>query len=82
MDVRGIRWVGVGTTYVAAMRAFATEVLRLAVAGEDRKDFVELAMGDRAKLELVGSERVADGPWLFERNPVVVDPSAAPTPRP
>jgi hypothetical protein len=28
-------------------------------------------MGDGAKLELFGSSEVADGPWLFESNPVV-----------
>ena len=52
MQVRGIRWVGVGTPRVAEMRAFATEVLGLRVVGADRDDFTELAMADGAKLEL------------------------------
>jgi hypothetical protein len=53
------------------MRSFAIDVLGLRVAGEDSEDFVELAMGDGAKLELFGSSEVADGPWLFASNPVV-----------
>jgi hypothetical protein len=53
------------------MRSFAIDVLGLRVAGEDSEDFVELAMGDGAKLELLGTSEVADGPWLFESNPVV-----------
>jgi catechol 2,3-dioxygenase-like lactoylglutathione lyase family enzyme len=72
MQVRGIRWVGIKTARMAEMRAFATEVLGLQVAGQDAEDFVELAMADGAKLELFGSPEVADGPWLFEANPVVV----------
>ena len=71
MQVRGIRWIGVGTTRVAAMRTFAIDVLGLRVDGEDRADFVELAMADGAKLELFGSDAVADGPWMFAANPVV-----------
>ena len=71
MEVKGIRWVGVGTDRVSRMRSFAIDVLGLRVAGEDSEDFVELAMGDGAKLELFGSAEVADGPWLFESNPVV-----------
>lgn len=71
MEVKGIRWVAVGTDRVSRMRSFAIDVLGLRVAGEDSEDFVELAMGDDAKLELFGSAEVADGPWLFESNPVV-----------
>jgi hypothetical protein len=71
MEVKGIRWVGVGTDRVTQMRSFAVDVLGLRVAGEDSEDFVELAMGDGTKLELFGSSEVADGPWLFESNPVV-----------
>ena len=71
MEVKGIRWVGVGTDKVSRMRSFAIDVLGLRVAGEDGEDFVELALGDGAKLELFGSPEVADGPWLFESNPVV-----------
>ena len=71
MEVKGIRWVGVGTDRVSRMRSFAIDVLGLRVSGEDSEDFVELAMGDGAKLELFGSSEVADGPWLFESNPVV-----------
>jgi catechol 2,3-dioxygenase-like lactoylglutathione lyase family enzyme len=71
VEVKGIRWVGVGTDRVSRMRSFAIDVLGLRVAGEDSEDFVELAMGDGAKLELFGSSEVADGPWLFESNPVV-----------
>ena len=71
MEVKGIRWIGVGTDRIPAMRAFATEVLGLHVAGEDRDDFVELAMADGTKLELFGSDDSADGPWLFRSNPVV-----------
>ena len=71
MEVKGIRWIGVGTDRVSRMRSFAIDVLGLRVAGEDSEDFVELAMGDGAKLELFGSSEVADGPWLFESNPVV-----------
>jgi catechol 2,3-dioxygenase-like lactoylglutathione lyase family enzyme len=71
VEVKGIRWVGVGTDRVSRMRSFAIDVLGLRVAGEDSEDFVELAMGDGAKLELFGSSEVADGPWLFESNAVV-----------
>jgi catechol 2,3-dioxygenase-like lactoylglutathione lyase family enzyme len=71
VEVKGIRWVGVGTDRVARMRSFAIDVLGLRVAGEDSEDFVALAMGDGAKLELFGSSVVADGPWLFESNAVV-----------
>ncbi len=53
------------------MRAFEIEVLGLRVAGEDREDFVELALADGAKLELFGAAAAADGPYLFENNPVV-----------
>jgi catechol 2,3-dioxygenase-like lactoylglutathione lyase family enzyme len=71
MEVRGIRWVGVGTERVAEMRAFAIDVLGLRVDGQDGEDFVELTMADGSKLELFGSAAVADGPWLFEANEVV-----------
>jgi catechol 2,3-dioxygenase-like lactoylglutathione lyase family enzyme len=71
MNVRGVRWVGVGTDRVAAMRAFAIDVLGLRVDGQDSEDFVELAMADGSKLELFGSAAAADGPWLFASNPVV-----------
>src|SRR3954451_542471 len=71
MQVRGIRWIGVRTDRVAQMRVFATDVLGLRVAGEDREDFVELAMADGSKLELFGSQEAADGPWMFAGNPVV-----------
>jgi hypothetical protein len=53
------------------MRSFATEVLGLRVVGEDTEHFVELAMGDGAKLELFGSAALGESPWLFESNPVV-----------
>ncbi|MGH3080478.1 MAG: VOC family protein [Gaiellaceae bacterium] len=71
MEVKGIRWLGVGTESVSVMRSFAIEVLGLRVDGEDTEHFVELAMGDGAKLELFGSAAVADSPWLFESNPIV-----------
>ena len=71
MKVRGIRWIGVGTPAVAQMRSFAIDVLGMRVVGQDTPEFVELAMGDGAKLELFGSAAVADGPWLFASNPVV-----------
>jgi len=71
MEVRGIRWLGVGTERVAEMRAFALDVLGLRVVGRETEDFVELAMADGAKLELFGSAEVADGPWLFDASPVV-----------
>jgi len=69
--VKGIRWIGVDTVSVARMRSFAIDVLGMRVAGEDAEDFVELAMGDGAKLELFGGAAAADGPWMFESNPVV-----------
>jgi hypothetical protein len=53
------------------MRTSAIDVLGLRVAGQDAGDFVELAMADGSKLELFGSDEAADGPWLFESNPVV-----------
>jgi len=71
VEVKGIRWIGVGTDRLAAMRAFAIDVLGMRLAGEDRADFVELGMADGAKLELFGSADAADGPWLFASNPVV-----------
>jgi catechol 2,3-dioxygenase-like lactoylglutathione lyase family enzyme len=71
VEVRGIRWLGVGTESVSAMRSFAIDVLGLHVDGEDTDQFVELAMADGAKLELFGSAARADSPWLFESNPVV-----------
>ena len=71
MKVRGIRWIGVDTPGVAQMRSFAIDVLGMRVAGQDTGEFVELAMGDGAKLELFGSPAVADGPWMFACNPLV-----------
>jgi catechol 2,3-dioxygenase-like lactoylglutathione lyase family enzyme len=71
VEIKGIRWLGIGTDRVSLMRSFATEVLGLRVAGEDTEDFVELAMGDGAKLELFGPAARAESPWLFESNPVV-----------
>ena len=71
MKVKGIRWIGVGTREVARMRSFAVDVLGMRVVGQDTEEFVELAMGDGAKLELFGGAAAADGPWMFERNPVV-----------
>lgn len=71
VEVKGVRWLGVGTERVSLMRSFATEVLGLRVVGEDTEHFVELAMGDGTKLELFGPPAVADSPWLFESNPVV-----------
>jgi hypothetical protein len=53
------------------MRAFAVDVLGLRVAGQDEADFVELATADGSRLELFGNDEAADGPWLFEANPVV-----------
>jgi catechol 2,3-dioxygenase-like lactoylglutathione lyase family enzyme len=70
VEVRGIRWIGVGTNRVAEMRSFATGVLGMRVAGQDGEDFVELAMGDGTKLELFGAGAV-DAPWQFASNPVV-----------
>jgi catechol 2,3-dioxygenase-like lactoylglutathione lyase family enzyme len=71
VQVKGIRWIGVGTPGVTQMRSFAIDVLGMRVAGQDTPEFVELAMGDGAKLELFGTAAVADGPWLFASNPVV-----------
>jgi hypothetical protein len=71
VKVKGVRWLGVGTERVSLMRSFAIEVLGLRVAGEDTENFVELAMGDGAKLELFGPAAVGDSPWLFESNPIV-----------
>jgi catechol 2,3-dioxygenase-like lactoylglutathione lyase family enzyme len=71
VEVKGIRWIGVATDNVSQMRSFAVEVLGLRVVGQESEDFVELAMGDGAKLELFGSAAAADGPWLFASNPVV-----------
>jgi catechol 2,3-dioxygenase-like lactoylglutathione lyase family enzyme len=71
VQVKGIRWLGVGTDRVSAMRSFAIEVLGLRVDGEDTDQFVELAMADGAKLELFGASARAESPWLFESNPVV-----------
>src|SRR3954452_21598067 len=53
------------------MRSFAVDVLGMQVVGQDTRAFVELTMSDGAKLELFGSAEVADGPWMFESNPVV-----------
>jgi glyoxylase I family protein len=71
VEVKGIRWLGVGTEKVSLMRSFATELLGLRVVGEDTEDFVELATGDGTKLELFGPSARADSPWLFDSNPVV-----------
>jgi catechol 2,3-dioxygenase-like lactoylglutathione lyase family enzyme len=71
MEVKGIRWIGVGTDRLADMRSFAVDVLGLRAVGQDTEDFVELAMADGAKLELFGSRAAEDGPWLFASNPVV-----------
>jgi len=72
MVVRGIRWAGVRTDDIAAMRTFATAVLGMAAAEHDSADFVELTTADGSRFELFGSADAADGPWLFERNPVVL----------
>jgi catechol 2,3-dioxygenase-like lactoylglutathione lyase family enzyme len=71
MEVKGIRWLGVGTDRLADMRSFAVDVLGLRLVGQDTEDFVELAMADGAKLELFGSRAAEDGPWMFASNPVV-----------
>jgi catechol 2,3-dioxygenase-like lactoylglutathione lyase family enzyme len=71
VEVKGIRWLGVGTEKVSLMRSFATELLGLRVVGEDTEHFVELATGDGTKLELFGPSARADSPWLFESNGVV-----------
>ena len=61
MEVKGIRWIGVGTGRVAEMRAFVIGVLGMRVVGEDSEQFVELAMADGAKLELFGGAGSVDG---------------------
>jgi hypothetical protein len=66
VEVKGIRWLGVGTQRVSLMRSFAIDVLGLRVVGEDTEHFVELAMGDGTKPEFFGSAATADSPWLFE----------------
>ena len=71
MNVRGIRWIGVGTPNVRQMRSCANDVRGMRVAGQDTPEFAELEMADGAKLELFGSAAVADGPWMFASNPVV-----------
>jgi hypothetical protein len=71
VEVRGIHWLGVGTERVSQMRSFAIEVLGMRVDGEDTEHFVELAMGDGARLEIFGPAARADSPWQFESNPVV-----------
>jgi Glyoxalase-like domain len=71
VEVKAIRWLGVGTERVSEMRSFAIEVLGLEIAGEDTGDFVELTTGDGSKFELFGPAARADSPWLFESNPVV-----------
>jgi catechol 2,3-dioxygenase-like lactoylglutathione lyase family enzyme len=71
VEVKGIRWIGVATDNVSQTRSFAVEVLGLRVVGQESEDFVELDMGDGAKLELFGPAAAADGPWLFASNPVV-----------
>ena len=71
MEVRGIRWLGVGTERVAEMRAFALDVLGLRLAAHDEEDFVELLTADGSRVELFGSAEAVDGQWLFERNAVV-----------
>jgi hypothetical protein len=53
------------------VRSFAVDVLGMQVVGQDTDEFVELAMGDGARLELFGSIGAAYGPWMFERSPVV-----------
>jgi hypothetical protein len=71
VEVKGIRWLGVGTERVSVMRSFAIDVLGFRVDGEDTEHFVELAMPDGAKFELFGRPAVAESPWLFESNTVV-----------
>jgi hypothetical protein len=71
MEVKGIRWLGIGTERVSLMRSFAIDVLGMKAVGEDTEHFVELAMADGAKFELFGLDAAADGPWLFESNSVV-----------
>lgn len=71
MKVKGISWVGARTDSVVAMRSFAIDVLGMRVAGQDREDFVVLAIDDGAKLELFGPGSAEASPWLFEANPVV-----------
>jgi catechol 2,3-dioxygenase-like lactoylglutathione lyase family enzyme len=71
VNVKGIRWVGVGTDRVVRMRSFAVDVLGMRPAGEDREDFVELSMDDGTKLELFGPDAPEATPWQFEANPVI-----------
>jgi hypothetical protein len=71
VQVKGFRWLGVGTDRVASMRSFAIDVLGLHIDGEDTEDFVELATRDGSKLELFGPAARADNPWQFESNPIV-----------
>jgi hypothetical protein len=71
VQVKGIRWVGVGTERVSQMRSFAIDVLGMKVVGEDTEQFVELDMADGAKFELFGPAAHTDSPWLFESTPVV-----------
>ena len=71
MEVKGIRWIGVGTDRVARMRSFAIDVLGMRVAAEDTEDFVVLAMADGTTLELFGPSAVTETPWQFATNPVV-----------
>jgi catechol 2,3-dioxygenase-like lactoylglutathione lyase family enzyme len=71
VEVKGIRWIGVGTERVAQMRSFAIDVLGMRVAAEDREDFVVLAMADGTSLELFGPTAVTETPWQFASNPVV-----------
>jgi catechol 2,3-dioxygenase-like lactoylglutathione lyase family enzyme len=71
MKVKGINWIGVGTDSIAQMRSFAIDVLGMRVAGQDRDDFVVLALDDGAKLELFGPGSAEASPWLFDASPVV-----------
>jgi Glyoxalase/Bleomycin resistance protein/Dioxygenase superfamily len=71
VEVKGIHWLGVGTERVSQLRSFAIEVLGMRVDGQDTDHFVELAMGDGARLEIFGPAATADSPWQFESNPVV-----------
>jgi catechol 2,3-dioxygenase-like lactoylglutathione lyase family enzyme len=71
VQVKAVRWVGVGTDRVSEMRAFATDVLGLRLVGQDGDEFVELAMADGAKLELFASHGVAEEPSVFAANPVI-----------
>jgi catechol 2,3-dioxygenase-like lactoylglutathione lyase family enzyme len=67
---KGISWIGVGTDSIARMRSFAIDVLGMRLAGQDREDFVVLALDDGAKLELFGPGSAEASPRLFEANPV------------